>query len=83
MDTVSDKNYLWGCFDKGENEWESRAFNVKVGVRQGLSFQPLLFNIVLEALSREFREGLHMECLHADDLVLIAETKELLMKVRK
>ena len=35
-------------------------------------------------LSREFREGLPMELLYADDLVLIAETKELLLeKVRK
>ena len=42
------------------------------------------FNIVLEALSREFREGLPMELLYADDLVLIVETKELLLeKVRK
>ena len=40
--------------------------------------------IVLEALSREFREGLPMELLYADDLVLVAETEELLMeKLRK
>ena len=66
------------------NERESRAFNVKVGVHQGSVLGPLLFVIVLEALSREFREGLPMELLYADDLVLIAETKELLLeKVRK
>ena len=35
---------------------------------------------MLEALSREFREGLPMELLYADDLVLIAETKELLLE---
>ena len=35
---------------------------------------PLLFFIVLEALSREFRSGLPMELLYADDLVLMAET---------
>ena len=41
--------------------------------------------IVLEVLSREFREGLPMELFHhADDLVLIGETEELLLeKVRK
>ena len=45
---------------------------------------PLLFIIVLEALSREFREGLPTELLYADDLVLVAETEELLMeKLRK
>ena len=44
------------------------------------------FIVVLEALSREFREGLPMELFYADDhdLVLNAETKELLLeKVRK
>ena len=42
------------------------------------------FIIVLEALSREFREGLPMELLYVDDLVLVAETEELLMeKLRK
>ena len=38
----------------------------------------LLFVIVLEALSREFRAGLPMELLYADDLGLMAETLELL-----
>ena len=60
------------------NGRESRAFNVKVGVHQGSVLSPLLFIIMLEALSREFREGLPMELLYVDDLVLIAETKELL-----
>ena len=35
--------------------------------------------IVLEALSRKIREGFLLELLYADDLVLIAETKELLL----
>ena len=61
------------------NGRESRAFNVKIGVQKGSVLSPLLFIIVLEALSREFREGLPMELLCADDLVLIAETKELLL----
>jgi len=39
----------------------------------------LLFIIVLEALSRGLSEGLPMELLYADDLVLMAETKELLV----
>ena len=35
-------------------------------------------------MSREFREGLLIELLYADDLVLVAETEELLMeKLRK
>ena len=40
--------------------------------------------LILEALSREFREGLPMELLYADDLVLMAESEELLLeKLRK
>ena len=37
----------------------------------------LLFVVVLEALSKEFREVLPMELLYGDDLVLVSETKEL------
>ena len=48
-----------------------------MGVHQGSVLSPLLFIIVLEALSREFREGLPMELLYADDLLLMAESKEL------
>ena len=62
------------------NGRESKAFSVRVGVHQGSVLSPLLFIIVLEALSREFREGLPMELLYADDLVLVAETEELLME---
>ena len=62
---------------KGLNGKESKTFNVKVGVHQGLVLSSLLFIIVLEALFREIREGLPMELLYMDDLVLIAETEEL------
>jgi len=40
---------------------------------------PLLFVIVVEALSREFRVALPWE-LYADDLVVIAETEDDLIK---
>ena len=39
----------------------SKEFEVKVGVRQGSVLSPLLFIIVLEALSREFRAGVPWE----------------------
>ena len=62
------------------NGRESNAFSVRVGVHQGSVLSPLLFIIVLEALSREFREGLPMELLYADDIVLMAESEKLLME---
>ena len=51
-------------------------------MHQGSVLSPLLFIIVLEALSREFREGLPLELLYADDLVLMAETEDLLVESR-
>ena len=54
----------------------SDEFEVKVGVHQGSVLSPLLFIIVLEALSREFRAGVPWEDLYADDLVIIADTME-------
>ena len=55
-------------------------FNIKVGVHQGPAPSPLLFIIVMEALSREFKVGCLWELLYKDDLVLMAETLEDLKK---
>ena len=49
---------------------------MKVGVHQGSVLSLLLFIIVLEALSREFRCGVPWEDLYADDIVIIAESLE-------
>ena len=54
----------------------SQEFEVKVGVHQGSVLSPLLFIIVLEALSCEFRAGVPWEGLYADDLVIIADSLE-------
>ena len=56
----------------------SNHFVVKVGVHQGSALSPCL--IVMEALSREFRVALPWELLYADDLFVIAETEEDLIK---
>jgi len=65
------------------SDGESESFEVKVGVHQGSVLSPLLFIIVLEALSRKFRSGLPFELFYADDLVLLAETEDNLMaKIR-
>ena len=54
----------------------SKEFEVKVGVHQGSVLSPLLFIIMLEALSCEFRAGVPWEDLYADDLVIIADSLE-------
>jgi len=66
------------------NGRDSKAFGVWVSVHHGSVLSPLLFVIVIDALSIEFREGLTMELLYAGDLVLMAETEELLVeKIQK
>ena len=54
----------------------SDEFDVKVSVHQGLVLSPLLFIIVLETLSCEFHSGVPWEDLYADDLVIIAESRD-------
>ena len=58
----------------------SKEFVVKVGVHQGLIPSPLLFIVVLEALLGEFRSGCPQELLYTNNLVLIAEGMEELIK---
>ena len=61
----------------------SEEFSVGVGVHQSSVLSPLLFIIVLEAISREFRTGCPSKLLYADDLVVSAESVgELLVKVK-
>ena len=52
-----------------------------MGVHQGSVLSPLLFIIILEAISREFRVtvGHPWKHLYADDLNLIADTEDALM----
>ena len=57
-------------------EGYSEQFEVKVGVHQGSVLSPLLFIIVLEAISWEFRSGVPWEDLYTDGLVIIAESFE-------
>ena len=56
------------------NNQLSDELGVNVGVHQRSVLSPLLFILVLEAFSREFRTGFPWELLYADDLVLISES---------
>jgi len=60
----------------------SKSFEVKVCMHQGSALSPLLFVIVMEAISREFRVALPWELLYADDFAVITETEEELIKRR-
>ena len=56
------------------------GFGVNVGVHQGSVLSPLLFIIVMEAVTHSVREGM----LYADDLVLVGKCEEELKeKLRK
>ena len=55
----------------------SEEFGLAVGVHLGSVLSPLLFILVLEALSREFCTGAPWELLYADDLVIMADSLEL------
>ena len=52
----------------------SEELEVSVGVHQGSVLSPLLFDIVIDVVSSEIKEGMLQEELYADDLVYIAET---------
>jgi len=51
-----------------------KCFEVKISKHQGSALSPLLFLIVMEAISVEFI-ALPLELLYADDLLVIAETE--------
>ena len=60
-------------------DWENlvwRSGLCKVSIHQGSVLSPLLFIIVLEALSRKFHFWVPWKDLYADDLVIIAESLE-------
>ena len=63
-------------------EGYSEEFEVKVGVHQGSVLSPLLFIIVLEALSNQFCSRVPRENLYADDLVIIAESLKECVKLK-
>ena len=53
-------------------------------MHQGSALSPLLFVIVMEAISREFRVALPWELfLYADDLVAVAEMEEFDHKTKR
>ena len=55
---------------------ETESLEVKVGLHQGSTLSPFLFNIVMEVMTDGVRERAPWCMMYADDVVLCAETKE-------
>ena len=53
-----------------------QGVQVGVGVHQGSVLSPLLFILVLEALSRQFHTCVPWELMHVDDLGVMADSLE-------
>jgi len=81
MVSIGNHVYVYWC--KKVVYGNSNGSEVKVGTHQGSALSPLLFVTVMEALTREFRVALPWELLYADDLVVIAETEDDLIKMLK
>jgi len=58
----------------------TEMFPIEIGLHQGSALSPFLFVLVLDAISKNFREGLPMELLFADDLVVMADTEDQLQE---
>jgi len=93
FDRVPREVINWAMRKLGDEEWlvsaktvvrtvygNSKGFEVKVGMHHCSGLSPLLFVIDMNNMSREFRVALPWELLYADDLAVIAETEEELIK---
>ena len=57
------------------------SFKIQVGIHQGSVLSPLLFIIVVEALSCDFCTGCPFEVLYADDLAIISDSMDNLLEM--
>ncbi|KAK3574608.1 hypothetical protein QTP86_011520 [Hemibagrus guttatus] len=55
---------------------QTEAFNVEVGLHQGLALSPFLFAIMMDQLSEEVRQESPWTMMFADDIVICSESRE-------
>ena len=53
-----------------------RVFPIKVGLYQGSALSPFIFTVIMEEISKSIWETVPWCMLFADDIILVAETKE-------
>ena len=81
MANIGSDVYVHWCKNSCQNSFgSSKCFQVKVGTHQSSAPSPLLFVIVMIAVFGKFRVAFPWEQLYADDLVVIAETDDDLIK---
>lgn len=56
----------------------SQPFHVNVGIRQGSALSPLLFNLVMDYITRSIQEPTPWCLIYADDIALITKTNSAL-----
>ena len=78
MAGISSDVYVYRCRKQSSEQSVviAKVFRKKVGMHHSSGLSPLLFLIVMVAISRKFRVSLPRELLYADDLAVIAETEE-------
>lgn len=54
----------------------TEGFKVKVGLHQGSTLSPFIFNIVMDVMTEEVREAVPWSMLYADDIVVCAERRD-------
>ena len=54
----------------------TKSFPIKVGLHKVLTLSPFIFMVIMEEISKSIWETVPQCMLFADDIVLVAETKE-------